>query len=50
MEKKQKKYNIQSDIKTLLGNDSKVEKIIKFFKEIEIFEEIQTHDLSNSLP
>ena len=31
------RYNIQSDIKTPLGKDCEVEKIIKFFKEIKIF-------------
>ena len=30
----------QSDIETLLGKDYKVEKIMTFLKEIEIFEEI----------
>ena len=34
------KYNIKSDMKILLGKDCEVEKIMKFLKEIEIFEEI----------
>ena len=35
------KYNIQSDINTLLlGKDSDVEKMMRFFDEIKIFEEI----------
>ena len=42
MEEQQKKFNIQSDIKTLtlLGKHCEMEKIMKFLKEIEIFEEI----------
>ena len=35
-----KKYDIQSDIKTLLEKDCEVEKIMKFFKETEMLEEI----------
>ena len=35
-ERQQKKYSIQSDIKTLLGKDYEVEKINKFLKKIEI--------------
>ena len=35
-----KKFNIQSDIKTLLGKDCEVEKMMEFFREIGIFEEI----------
>ena len=40
MEERQKKYNIQGNIKILLGRDCIEEKIIRFFKDIEIFEEI----------
>ena len=43
MEGHQKKIQYprsRSDIKTLLGRDCEVEKIIKFLKEIEIFEQI----------
>ena len=36
----QKKYNIQGDIKALLERDFEVEKIMRFLKEIEMFEEI----------
>ena len=42
MEGQQKKYNMQSDIEILLGKDCEVEKIIKFLKELEIFEKILT--------
>ena len=38
--KSRKKNGIQYIIKTLLGKDCEVEKIMKFLKEIEIFEEI----------
>ena len=41
MDEQQKKYNIGSDIKTLLGKDCKVEKIIKFLRDVDIYEEIQ---------
>ena len=37
-----KKYNIQGDIRTLLGKDSEVEKIMRFLKRIRMFEEIKT--------
>ena len=47
MEGEQKKYNIKMDIETLLGKDCEVETIMKFFKEIQIFEEHQ--ELSNVL-
>ena len=40
MERQQKKYNIQSDFKILLGKDFEVEKIITFLKEIDLCEEI----------
>ena len=40
MEGKQKKYGMQSDIKTLLGKYYEVEKIMKFLKEIKILKEI----------
>ena len=36
----EKNYGIQSNIKILLGKDCKVEKIMNFLREIEIFEEI----------
>ena len=36
----EKKYNIQSEIKILLGRDCEVKKILKFLKETEMFEEI----------
>ena len=36
----QKNYNIQSNIKTLLGRDCEMEKVMRFFNDIEIFEEI----------
>ena len=35
-----KKYSIQGDIKTLLGKNCEVEKMMKFFREIGMFEEI----------
>ena len=34
-----KKYNIQSNIKMLRGKDCEVENVMKFLKDIEIFEE-----------
>ena len=40
LEGQQRKFNIQVAMKTLLGRDCEVEKIIKFLKEIEIFEQI----------
>ena len=40
MEREQKKYNIQGNIKTLLGRDCDVEMVMRFLKDIEIFEEI----------
>ena len=40
MERYQKKYNIKSDIRTLLGRDCEVEKVMKYFKDIRVFEEI----------
>ena len=42
MEEWQKKYNIQSDIKTILGKGCDVEKLMKFLEEMEVFEEIYT--------
>ena len=35
-----RKYNIQDDIKTLLGRECEVKKILKFHKQIKKFEEI----------
>ena len=35
-----KKYNIQGDIRSLLGKDCEVEKMMRFLKETEMFEEI----------
>ena len=40
MEGQQKKYNIQGDIKALLGKSCEVEKRVRFLKETEMFEEI----------
>ena len=40
MERQQKKYNIQGDMRTLLGKDCEVEKIIRFLKRIGMFVEI----------
>ena len=40
MEGQQKNYNIQGNIKILLGRDCDVEKVMRFLKVIEIFEEI----------
>ena len=40
MEDSRKKYNIQSDIRTLLGKSCEVEKMMRFLKETEMFEEI----------
>ena len=37
---RRKNYNIKDNIKTLLGKHYEVEKIMRFLKEIEIFEEI----------
>ena len=34
------KNNIQSDIRTLLGKDCEMEKIMRFLREMGIFEEI----------
>ena len=34
------KYNIQGDIRALLGNDCEVEQMIKFLKEIGKFKEM----------
>ena len=41
MEEQQKKYNIQGNVKMLLGRDCEVEKVRRFLKDIEIFEEIR---------
>ena len=38
MEGRQKKYNIQGDIRTLLGKDCEMEKKMRFLREIGIFE------------
>ena len=38
--KSRKKYNIQGDIKTLLGKNCVVEKMMRFLKEMEMYEEI----------
>ena len=35
--------NIQSDIRTLLGRDCEVEKIIRFLKDVKVFEEIKNN-------
>ena len=35
-----KKHNIQSNIEALLGKNCEVEKIMRFFKKTEMFEEI----------
>ena len=40
MEGQQKEYNIQGDIKKLLGKDCEVEKLTWFLKKTKIFEEI----------
>ena len=40
MEGQQKKHNILDDIRTLLGKDCEVEKMMRFLREIGIFEEI----------
>ena len=41
MEDSRKKHNIQGDIRTLLGKDCEVEKMMRFLREIGIFEEIK---------
>ena len=52
-----KKYNIQSDKKTVLGKECEVKKLMKFLKEMKIFkvmkrlwiaDEILTNDWVNS--
>ena len=48
MEGEQKK-NIQGNIKTLLGRDCKLEKVMMFFKDVEIFEEIRTSELADEI-
>ena len=40
-------YNIQSDIKKLLGKNCEVEKIMKFIKKINIFEKKQPLKIIN---
>ena len=40
MEGQQKEHNIQGDISALLGKDCEVEKIMRFLKEIGMFEKI----------
>ena len=35
-----KEHHIQSDIRTLLGKDCDVEKMMRFLREIGLFEEI----------
>ena len=35
-----KKYNVQGDLRTAMGKDCEVEKIMRFLKETEMFEEI----------
>ena len=35
-----KKHNIQGDIRTLLGKECEVEKMMRFLRERELFEEI----------
>ena len=41
MEGQQKEYNILNDIRTLLGKDCEVEKMMRFLREIKMFEEIK---------
>ena len=38
LEGQQKKYNIQSNIKTPLGKECEVQKIMRVFKEIKLYE------------
>ena len=40
MEGNKKKHNIQGDIKTQLGQDFEVVKIMRFLRQIGMFEEI----------
>ena len=40
MEKQQKRINAQGDIKTLLRRDCEEQKVMRFFREMEIFQEI----------
>ena len=40
MRDSKKKYNIQGDIRALLGKNYEVEKMMRFLKETEMFEEI----------
>ena len=40
VEGQQTKCNIRGDMKALLGKDCEVEKIMRFLKEIEMYEEI----------
>ena len=40
MENSRKKYNIQGDIRTLLGMDCEVEMMMRFLRERGIFEKI----------
>ena len=40
MEGQQNKHNIQGDIRILLGKDCEVEKIMRFLREMGMFEEI----------
>ena len=40
MEGHRKKHNVQDNKKTLLEKDCEVEKMMRFLREIEIFEEI----------
>ena len=35
-----RKYNIQGDLRALLGKSCEVEKMMRFLKETELFEEI----------
>ena len=40
MKEQHKKYKIHDNIKTQLGKDCEVEKVLRFLNEIQIFEEI----------
>ena len=39
MEGHQKKNDIQSNVKMLFGRDCELEKVIRFFKEVGVFDE-----------
>ena len=44
-----KKYNIQSDIRMLLERDREVGKVIKFHKEVGVFEEILKQKIADEI-